>query len=118
MDDDFRVELSVPQGISVLEPFLSEFPFAVTIGKHDQSEDIVLVQSAVSTVAGFYYEGCKDSVQFYDVSVLRSHSGEPDEVVKTLSRVFKAANLTHRIARVIHELDEDEEIVSYEAPSA
>ena len=118
MDEDFSIELSAPQGIAVLEPFLSEFPFAVAIGKHDQNEDIVLVQSAVSTVAGFYYEGCNGSLQFYGASVLRSHPGEPEEVMKSLSRVLQAANLTHRIARIIHELDEDEEIVSYEAPSA
>jgi hypothetical protein len=118
MDADFYIELSVPRGVSALEPFLNEFPFAVVIGKHDQNEDIVLVQSAVSTVAGFYYEGCKGDVQFYGASVLRAHPGEPEEVMKSLSRVFQRAGLTHRIVRIIHELNEDEEVASYEAPSA
>jgi hypothetical protein len=118
MDADFYIELSVPQGIFALEPFLNEFPFAVAIGKHDQNEDIVLVQSKASAVAGFYYEGCKGDVQFYGASVSRSHPGEPEEVMKSLSRAFQRANLSHRIARIIHELNEDKEVASFFAPEA
>lgn len=118
MDEDFHLELIVPQEIHVLAPFLKEFPFEVKIGKHDQNEDVVLVQSATSTVAGFYYEGCEGNKQFYGITVPRAYPGEPEEVMQSLSRVLQKANLAHRFVRIIHELNEDEEVVSYEARSA
>lgn len=118
MDADFYIELSVPRGIFALEPFLNEFPFVVAIGKHDQNEDFVLVQSTASAVAGFYYQGCKGDVQFYGASVSHAHPGEPEDVMKSLSRAFERANLTHRIARIIHELNEDEEVASFFASEA
>jgi hypothetical protein len=116
MDADFVIELTVPHGgVSALEQFLPEFPIALAIGKHDQSNDIVLVQCAVSTVAGFYFEEQKGNVQFYSACVASGHSGAPEDVMRSIYDVFQQANLSHRITRVIHELDTDEEVVSFEA---
>ncbi|MBV8634941.1 MAG: hypothetical protein JO002_10660 [Burkholderiaceae bacterium] len=115
MNTDFDIELTVPEGVIVLERYLQEFPIALDIGKHDRSDDIVLVQRAVSTVGSIYFSGGKGNVQFYDATVLDRHAGKPEDVMRSISQVLQRANLTHRIARVIHELGTDEEIVSFVA---
>lgn len=115
MDADFVIELTVPQGVSVLERFLPQFPIALSIRKHDKSDDMVLVQCAVSTVTGLYFAETKEEIQFYGASVASNYPGEPEEVMLSISQVLRQANLGHRIARVIHELDTDEEVVSFEA---
>ena len=116
MDADFIIELTVPHGgFYTLEGLLQELPITLAIGKHELSNDIVLVQCAVSTVAGFYFEEQKGNVQFYGACVRGAHPGPPEDVMRSISHVFRQANLSHRIMRVIHELDTNEEVVSLEA---
>jgi hypothetical protein len=115
MDADFDIALTVPKGISMLERLLPEFPIALAIGKHDQSDEMVLKQCAVSTIAGFYFKEKKGDVQFYGVTVASNHPGAPEEVLLSISQVLQRANLSHRIVRIIHELNTDEEVISFKA---
>jgi hypothetical protein len=115
MDADFHIELVVPNGLAVLEPLLGKAPFEMVIGADEQTGFNVLVQSKVSTVAGFFYESCSGNTHFYGSCVSGGHPGEPEEVMLQLSAIFRQAKLSHRISRIIHELNEDEEVVCYVA---
>ncbi|MCV2364355.1 hypothetical protein LNV23_12960 [Paucibacter sp. DJ1R-11] len=111
MDDDFLIDLVVPSGLSSLAPLLIQAPFSVAIER--QGEADMLIQTAVSQVAGFWLSSTSGSVQHYECSVCRSHPGPPEEVLFALSRLFIQAGLSHRIARIIIDLNEEQELISY-----
>jgi len=115
MDDDFLIDLVVPNGMGALAPLLSQAPFEMVVGRQADTPFDVLVQSAVSAVAGFGFSGVSGDVQHYECSVCPSHPGQPEVVLFALSSLFKQAGLSHRIARLIIELDQEEELVSYVA---
>lgn len=115
MDRDFLVELEVPDGVKCLEPFLSKAPVDLAVGKQEGIDADVLVQTTVSRVAGFFCESERGELQVYCVSVHEAHPGEPENVVRQLSAIFREADVSHKVFRIIYELDENEEVLAYRA---
>jgi hypothetical protein len=115
MADDFLIDLVVPNGFESLVPLLGQAPFEITVEEKEGNPFGVLVQSTVSEVAGFWFAGSSGQVHHYECSVRRSNPGPPEAVLLSLSSLFQQAGLSHRMFRIVHELDENEELVSYVA---
>jgi hypothetical protein len=106
MDDDFSIEVFAPQGHNVLRPHLSSCPFALTIEWSEEAKTEVLVQHRVSPTTGFYFEKREGDSYVYGAC-------GPDRDIEGLSALLRAAGLSHRIERIQHELDSDDEFISY-----
>jgi hypothetical protein len=115
MADDFSIDLTVTNGFERLVPLLRKAPFEIIVEENEASPFGVLAQGAVSEVAGFWFSGSSGEVHHYECTVLRSNPGPSEAVLLCLSSLFQEAGLSHRICRVLHELNEDEELVVYVA---
>lgn len=95
-----------PKGHEVLRPDLALCPFALTIGWSEEAKTEVLVQHRVSPTTGFSFEKREGDSYGYGAN-------GPDKDIEGLSALLRAAGLSHRIERVQHELDTDDEFISY-----
>lgn len=108
MDDDFLIEVIAPEGHQVLRPHLGACPFDLAIEWSDSANSEVLVQRLVSPSTGFFFEERLGDAYLYGAC-------GPDRDIEGFSAMLRAAGLTHRIDRIQHELDTDEEFVSFHA---
>lgn len=106
MDDDFSIEVFAPKGHEALWPHLSSCPFPLTIEWSDKAKAKVLVQDRVSPTTGFFFSARAGASYGYGAC-------GPDRDIEGLSAVLRAAGLSHRIERVQHELESDDEFIVY-----
>lgn len=106
MDDDFSIEVLAPKGHEVLRPHLPSCPFPLTIEWSKEAKAEVLVQDQVSPTTGFIFEAREGDSYLYGAC-------GPDRDIEGLSAVLRAAGLSHHIERVQHNLDADDEFITY-----
>ena len=115
MEEDLLLYVDLPTGIEVLRPVLQDFPVEVEIALDEMRAEQVLVQSSVSTVAGLFFQSKDKTMHLYGVSTARASSMNTEEVVARISAALRRARVDHRITRLIHELDEEDLLASYES---
>jgi hypothetical protein len=116
MEEDLILYMKLPRGVEVLRPLLHQFPFPVEIGNDELAQEVVLIQATVSSIAGLFYEGKDGDWQSYGVSMARFSSKSAEEVVGCINRVLMLAKVSHRVTQIIHELDCEDILASYESP--
>src|SRR5690349_6044752 len=108
MDDDFSIEVLAPEGHQVLAPHLPLCPFSLSIEWSDAANAEVLVQNRVSPSTGFFFEARSGDAYLYGAC-------GPQRDIEGLSSMLKAAGLAHRVDRIEHELNSDEELWAFHA---
>ncbi|AUI88086.1 hypothetical protein BS333_17090 [Vibrio azureus] len=108
---DFIIDIDYSAGYEEIEKSISSFPLSVDVRVSD-SGDKYIHQNKVSTVAGILLEETDGFIQSYSTSSLLSET-KTDELLLKFSEFFKQAKIPHKIIEILHDLDFDEEIISY-----
>ncbi len=116
MDQDFEIEILAISGLSSLGKYLRMSPISLAMVEVD-SGDVVLKQNEVSQIAGVAYESRKGDVYVFSMCVLYKSPMPAKTLVSQFSQFLKAASLPHRITEILHEVDFDEEWISYQWPA-
>ncbi len=113
MDQNFEIEILAPSGLAALSAFLSKSPIELDLIKNE-SGDFVLEQNVCSQIAGFELEAHEGSVFIFSLYVSHKSPETADSVIPRFSEFLRAAEFPHKITEILHEVDFDEEWISYQ----
>lgn len=116
MDQDFEIEVIALDGLPVLEGFLYKCPIELDLVVVE-SKNVILRQNVVSQIAGFEFESYENDIFIFSMYVSHKSPEPAKSVVSKFSESLKAAELPHKITEILHEVDFDEEWVSYQWPA-
>ncbi|WP_273050627.1 hypothetical protein [Pseudoalteromonas sp.] len=116
MNQDFEIEILATSGLSTLGKLLDKCPIALDL-EVANSGDIVLKQNTVSQIAGFEFESKQSDVYIFSLYINHRSIEPAKTIVLQFSEFLKAASLPHRITEILHNVDFDENWVSYQWPT-
>ncbi len=110
---DLVLHIDASNGLDNLRLSLSSFPFPIEMQTDSSTGECILVQSAVSDVAGFAHYGTQNGTQSYGVFVISTAQSDEDEVVSRISAAMRSAHLSHRIVRTYESIEDEDILVEY-----
>ncbi len=116
MNQDFQIEIIALDGLSALKSFLDKCPIELDLVV-DDSESVILRQNKCSQIAGFEFESHESDMFIFSMYVFHKSPEPAQSVVSRFSKFLQSSVLPHKITEILHEVDFDEEWVSYQWPA-